>query len=47
MMWGFVRWGKLAEEMHNYENGCVDFLLLSDGRQVYWMSLIIQQSIVS
>ena len=33
-MWGFVRWGRLAEEMQNYEKGCIDFFLLCDGRQV-------------
>ena len=32
--WGFVRWGRFAEEIHNYENECVDFLILSDGRQI-------------
>ena len=27
---GFVRWGRLAKEIHNYERDCVDFLLLSN-----------------
>ena len=30
-MWGFVRWGRLVEEMQNYEKDRVDFLFLSDG----------------
>ena len=32
--WGFVRWGRLAEEIRHYETDFVDFLLLSDGRNV-------------
>ena len=32
--WGFVRWGRLADEIQNYEKECLEFLLLSDGRQV-------------
>ena len=27
--WGFVRWGRLAKEIQNYEKECVDFLLTS------------------
>ena len=33
-MWGFVRWGRLAKEIQNYEKGCIDFHLLCDGRYV-------------
>ena len=36
--WGFVRWGRLAEELQNYEKAYVDFLLLSDGRHVLEVS---------
>ena len=36
--WGFVRWGRLAEEIQNYERDYVDFLLLSDGRHVLEVS---------
>ena len=36
--WGFVRWGRLAEEIHNYEKEYVDFLLLSNGRHVLEVS---------
>ena len=32
--WGFVRWGRLTEEIQNYERDCVDFLLLFDGRHI-------------
>ena len=32
--WVFVRWGRLAKEIQNYEKEYVDFLLLSDGRHV-------------
>ena len=33
-LWDFVRWGRLAEEIQNYEKEYVDFLFLSDGRYV-------------
>ena len=36
--WGFVRWGRLAKEIHNYEKKYVDFLLLFDGRHVLEVS---------
>ena len=36
--WGFVRWGRLAKEIQNYEKEYVDFLLLSDGRHVLEVS---------
>ena len=36
--WGFVRWRRLAEEMHNYEKRYADFLLLFDGRRVLEVS---------
>ena len=32
--WGFVRWARLVEEIHNYEKEYIDFLLLSNGRHV-------------
>ena len=32
--WGFVRWGRLAKEIQNYEKEYGEFLLLSDGRHV-------------
>ena len=28
--WGSVRWGRLVEEIHNYEKECAYFLLLFD-----------------
>ena len=34
----FVRWGRLAKEIQNYEKKYVYFLLLSDGRHVLEVS---------
>ena len=36
--WGFVTWGRLAQEIQNYEKEYVDFLLLSVGRHVLEVS---------
>ena len=32
--WGFVRWGRFAKEIQNYENKYIDFLILSYGRNI-------------
>ena len=32
--WGFMRRGRLVEELQIYEKECVDFLILSSGRQI-------------
>ena len=43
--WNLVKWGRLAEEIQNYENEYVDFLLFLM-EDMYWRSLILQQSVV-
>mgnify|MGYP006962893981 FL=1 len=35
-----VQWGRFAEEIQNYEYECLDFLIVSDGRQVLHVSYV-------